>query len=189
MRNYSGRAFSIRIAAPAELDAVSALLLASYSTLLRACYDDGILAGALPHLTKANPTLLACGSYYVAEREPGNLVGCGGWTAAKPGSGEVTEGEAHIRHFATHPEWARRGIGSALLARCISDARSAGVRKLHCISTLNAEQFYRAAGFEMIETIDVPLEPGMTFPGISMSCEVCAWDRHQMLDKRPRNFL
>ena len=131
-----------------------------------------MLAGALPYLTKANPTLLACGTYYVAEREPGNLVGCGGWTAAMPGSGEITEGEAHIRHFATHPEWTRFGIGSALLARCISDARSAGVRKLHCISTLNAERFYWAAGFETVEPTDVPMGPSITFPAILMSFEI-----------------
>jgi GNAT superfamily N-acetyltransferase len=172
MRGFSARTFSIRTAIPSDSDAVSALLVASYSTLLAPCYNNDMLAGALPHLTKANPTLLACGTYYVADTEPGNLVGCGGWTAAKPGSGEITEGEAHIRHFATHPEWTRCGIGSALLARCVSDARSAGVRKLHCFSTLNAEQFYRAAGFETVGPIDVPMGPSMTFPAILMSCEI-----------------
>ena len=114
--SFSARIFSIRVATPADSDAVGALLVASYSTLLAASYDSDMLADALPHLTKANPTLLACGTYYVAERKPGNLVGCGGWTAAKPGNGEIAEGEAHIRHFATHPEWTRYGIGSALLA-------------------------------------------------------------------------
>ena len=172
MRGFSARTFSIRIAIPSDSDAVSALLVASYSTLLAPCYNSDMLAGALSHLTKANPTLLACGTYYVADTEPGNLVGCGGWTAAKPGSGEITEGEAHIRHFATHPEWTRCGIGSALLARCVSDARSAGVRKLHCFSTLNAERFYRAAGFETVGPIDVPMGPSMTFPAILMSCEI-----------------
>jgi GNAT superfamily N-acetyltransferase len=176
MGSFSAQTFSIRIATPTDSDAVNALLVASYSTLLAACYDSDMLAGALPYLTKGNPTLLACGTYYIAERErerePGNLVGCGGWTAAKPGSGEITEGEAHIRHFATHPEWTRCGIGSALLARCISDARSAGVCKLHCFSTLNAERFYRAAGFETVEPIDVPMGPSMTFPGILMSCKI-----------------
>jgi len=172
MGSFSARTFSIRIATPTDSDAVSALLVASYSTLLAACYDSDTLAGALPYLTNANPTLLACGTYYVAERESGSLVGCGGWTAAKPGSGEITKGEAHIRHFATHPEWARCGIGSALLARCVSDARSVGVRKLHCFSTLNAERFYRAAGFETVEPIDVPMGPSMTFPAILMSREL-----------------
>ena len=172
MGSFSARTFLIRMAKPADSDAVSALLVASYSSLLTAHYDSDTLARALPHLTKANPTLLACGTYYVAEREPGNLVGCGGWTAAKPGSGEITEREGHIRHFAIHPEWTRQGIGSSLLARCLSDARSLGVRKLHCFSTLNAEPFYQAAGFETVGPIDVPLGASMTFPGISMSCEI-----------------
>jgi N-acetylglutamate synthase-like GNAT family acetyltransferase len=172
MGSFSTRTFLIRIAKPTDSDAVSALLVASYSSLLAACYDSDMLARALPHLTEANPALLACGTYYVAEREPGNLVGCGGWTVAKPGSGEITEGEAHIRHFATHPEWARQGIGSAILARCISDARSVGIRKLHCFSTLNAERFYQATGFDTVGPIDVSMGPSMTFPGILMSCEI-----------------
>jgi GNAT superfamily N-acetyltransferase len=172
MGNFSARTLLIRIANPTDSGAVNALLVASYSSLLTARYDSDTLARALPHLTKANPTLLACGTYYVTEREPGNLVGCGGWTAAKPGSGEITEGEAHIRHFATHPEWTRRGVGSALLSRCISDAQSLGIRKLHCFSTLNAERFYRAAGFDTVGPIDVQLGPSMTFPGVLMSSDI-----------------
>ncbi|MBV8174054.1 MAG: hypothetical protein JO151_05755 [Verrucomicrobia bacterium] len=57
-------------------------------------------------------------------------------------------------------------MGSALLARCISDARSLGIRKLHCFSTLNAERFYWAAGFNTVGPIDVPLGSSLTFPGI-----------------------
>ena len=82
---------SIRIAGPADSDAVSALLAASYSRLLAARYDRDLLGRALPFMTSANPILLASGTYYVAEREPGHLVGCGGWTTARPGSGEVIE--------------------------------------------------------------------------------------------------
>src|SRR5215468_9489300 len=134
--------YSIRIADLSDSDAVSALLAASYSTLFPAHYSSETLRSALPDMTKANPKLLASGTYYVAEAEPGNLIGCGGWTAARPGSGEIVEGEAHIRHFATHPEWIGRGVGSSLLARCFSDARTLGIRKLHCFSTLNAERFY-----------------------------------------------
>jgi N-acetylglutamate synthase-like GNAT family acetyltransferase len=127
-----GSTHSIRIARPSDSDAVSALLEASYSTLLAARYDHEMLSRALPLMTRANPTLLASGTYYVAESDQGNLVGCGGWTTARPGGGEIIEGEAHIRHFATHPEWVGRGIGTSLLARCFSDARPLGIRKLHC---------------------------------------------------------
>ena len=172
MGSFFARPFLIRIAKPTDAQALNALLVASYSSLLAARYDHDLLGRALPHLTKANLMLLACGTYYVAEEAPGNLVGCGGWTAAKPQSGEVTEGEAHLRHFATHPEWVRRGVGTALLARCLSEARSRGIRKLHCCSTLNAERFYRASGFDAVGPVDVSLGSSMTFPGILMSREL-----------------
>jgi GNAT superfamily N-acetyltransferase len=159
----------IRIARPSDSEAVSALLAASYSNLLTACYDSDTLNRALPFMTRANPALLRSGTYYVAERGPGNLVGCGGWTTARPGSGEIIEGEAHIRHFATHPEWVGRGVGSSLLARCFSDARTLGIRKLHCFSTLNAERFYRASGFETIGPIGVPMGRSLIFPSVLMS--------------------
>ncbi len=105
----------------------------------------------------------------VAERGPGNLVGCGGWTTAQPGNGEIIEGEAHIRQFATHPEWVGRGVGSSLLARCFREARTLGICKLHCLSTLNAERFYRACGFETIGPIGVPMGQNLTFPCVLMS--------------------
>jgi N-acetylglutamate synthase-like GNAT family acetyltransferase len=159
----------IRAARPADADAVSALLAASYERLLAARYDSDALDRALPFMTKANPTLLTSGTYYVAETQPDNLVGCGGWTTGHPGSGEIIEGEAHIRHFATHPEWVRRGVGTSLLARCFSDARPFGVRKFHCFSTLNAERFYQALGFDTVGPIDVPMGPSLTFPGVLMS--------------------
>jgi N-acetylglutamate synthase-like GNAT family acetyltransferase len=161
-----------RIARPSDSDAVSALLEASYSTLLTARYNHEMLSRVLPLMTRANPTLLASGTYYVAESNQGNLVGCGGWTIARPGSGEIIEGEAHIRHFATHPEWVGRRIGTSLLARCFSDARALGIRKLHCFSSLNAERFYGASGFETIGPIGVPMGPSLTFPSVLMSREL-----------------
>jgi GNAT superfamily N-acetyltransferase len=162
----------IRVAKPTDFDAVSALLVASYSNLLAAHYDGDTLGRALPLMTAANPALLSSATYYVAEGEPGNLVGCGGWTTAQPGSGEVVEAEAHIRHFATHPMRVRQGVGASLLARCFSDARLFGIRKLHCFSTLNAERFYGAFGFDTVGLIDVPMGPSLTFPGVLMSREL-----------------
>jgi N-acetylglutamate synthase-like GNAT family acetyltransferase len=144
------------------------LLAASYSSLLADHYDSDTLIRALPILTKANPTLLASGTYYVAESEPDNLVGCGGWATRAPSSDAVVDGEAHIRHFAIHPAWVHRGIAASLLARCVSDARRLGIRKLHCISSLNAQAFYRASGFDTVEPMDLPLEPGLTIRCVMM---------------------
>jgi N-acetylglutamate synthase-like GNAT family acetyltransferase len=162
----------IRTARPTDTDAISTLLEESYSRLLAASYDSNILRLALPYMIKANPVLLASDTYYVAETERRIVVGCGGWTAEKPGSNEITAGEAHIRHFAIHPEWTRRGIGRSLVARCIRDARSFGIHKLHCFSTLNAEPFYRASGFDTVEKIDVPMGSTITFPAVLVKCEI-----------------
>jgi GNAT superfamily N-acetyltransferase len=161
------RAFSMRVSTPSDSEAVTALLMASYPRLLAASYESETLARTLPYMTRANPGLLAFGSFHVAEAEAGHLVGCGGWTSAAPGSGEIVKGEAHIRHFATHPEWVGRRVGASLLARCVSDARWLGMGKLHCFSTLNAEPFYRAGGFKTIGSIDVPMGPHH-FPAVLM---------------------
>jgi len=162
---------SIRLAEPADIDAVTALLSASYSGLLAAHYDGDTLSRALPNLIAANPSLLASGTYYVVEGESGRLVGCGGWTAAEPGSGRIIEGEAHIRHVSTHPEWVRRGIGTRILARCFTDTQSLRMHTLHCLATLNAERFYQAAGFATVRPVDVPMGPSLFFPGILMRRE------------------
>jgi GNAT superfamily N-acetyltransferase len=162
----------IRTALPTDADAIRALSEASYLRLLAESYDSGVLRLALPYMIKANPKLLASGAYYVAEIRPGVLVGCGGWSAAKPGSEEIVEGEAHVRHFAVHPEWTRRGYGTSLLTHCIADARSLGIRKLHCFSTLNAEPFYLASGFETIGPIDVLIGKTVALPGILMKREI-----------------
>lgn len=162
----------MRVATSADSDAVSRLLAASYSSLLRASYDGDLLDRVLPFMIRANQNLLASGTYYVVPDGAGNFIGCGGWTIARPGSGEVREGEAHIRHFATHPGSVRQGVGASLLARCVSDARQLGIRTLHCFSTLNGERFYQASGFDKVEAIDVPMGPTLKFPGIWMIREL-----------------
>jgi GNAT superfamily N-acetyltransferase len=159
----------IRIATVADDREVSALLDASYSTLLRGHYKNESLVVALPLMTKANPHLLASGTYYVAKTADEECVGCGGWTLERPGDGEIQYGVAHIRHFATHPRWLRKGIARALLSRCIRDAEERSIRTLECYSTLNASHFYGSAGFKRIRTFEMPLTQETKFPAIHMT--------------------
>ena len=56
--------------------------------------------------------------------------------------------------------------------RCFRDARSLSIRQLHCLSTLNAERFYRASGFDTVKEIDVPVETNLTLPVILMGREL-----------------
>jgi len=123
-------------------------------------------------LTTANASLLASGTYYVVVGNEGHLVGCGGWTAADPASGRIIEGEAHIRHVATHPDWVRRGIGTSLLVRCLNDVQSLQIHTLHCLSTLNAERFYRTVGFITVGSVHVPMGSSLVFPGVLMRRDI-----------------
>lgn len=160
--------FTVRRATPEDESGLNQLLLASYPGLMRAAYDETILDAALPLITRANPALLSAGTYYLAVNERDFAVGCGGWSWERPGSSEVKDELAHIRHFATHPEWLRRGVGHALYRRCEEDARSSGARRFECHASLNAEPFYSALGFRSMGRIEVRIGPGPMLPCILM---------------------
>ncbi|MCK7610789.1 GNAT family N-acetyltransferase [Roseibium sediminicola] len=160
--------FRIRVAAPHDEQAVSALLLKSYTALLRPAYDPATLEKALPLITKANPDLLASGSYYVACGEDGSIAGAGGWTKHSPTGRNETARNGNIRHFGTDPDAARRGIGRALMTRCLEEAAAAGLEELNCYSTLNGEAFYAACGFRTVEPFDVKLPGDVIFPSVRM---------------------
>ena len=159
----------LRIARTSDETAISALLAASYGELLAGDYSPAELAAALPLMTRANSALLASGTYYVAETpSAGGPIGCGGWTFERPGSGALEHGIAHIRHFATHLDWTRRGVAGLLLKRCIEDAEARGAHALECYSTLTAEPFYASLGFSRCAPIDVPLTATTSLPSVHM---------------------
>ncbi len=161
-------AVTIREATAADELLVSELLNASYPNLMATAYDPFILAATLPFMTRANSVLLRSGTYYLSETQDGAIVGCGGWTFQRPSDGSVAPGLAHIRHFATHPDWIGGGIGRALYARCEDKARSAGAHEFECCSSLNAEGFYSALGFNTVKRIDVPMGRELSFPAVLM---------------------
>ena len=159
---------AVRAAGPEDAAAVERVLKASYPLLMAPAYDSGILARALPLMTRPNPGLLALGTYFICEAG-GEAVGCGGWSMERPPGGSDSEpGEAHIRHFAVDPDWIGRGVGRALYQSCEASARAAGVRAFECWSSLNGEAFYRALGFARVGLIDVAMGPEVTLPSVLM---------------------
>ena len=119
-------------------------------------------------MSHANPELLNSGTFYVAVSDENRLLGCGGWTAAAPGSGDINPGTGHIRHFATHPDALRQGAGTAIMARCEVAARAAGLTKLECLSSLQAEPFYASQGFHALERKTVLLAGRVSFAVVDM---------------------
>lgn len=167
---------SIRTATPSDAEAVGTLLQASYPTLMAPGYPADVLERALPLIVRANPALLRSGTYCLAEAPDGALAGCGGWTLERPGAADAPVDPAlgHIRHFATHPGWTRRGVGRALFERCAADARAAGVRRFECYASLVAEPFYAALGFVAVEPLVVAMGPGISFPSVRMIRDLAA---------------
>jgi GNAT superfamily N-acetyltransferase len=160
--------YDVRIARPEDAAAVDKLLQVSYPELMASSYDSKSLAPALKLMTRANASLLGSGTYYMAELSTGLVVGCGGWTLERPGTGTVEPHVGHIRHFATHPDWTRRGVGRAIYRQCENAARSAGVMAFECYSSLNAKSFYSALGFESVREIDVDLQASVVVRGVLM---------------------
>ena len=156
-----------RIARSSDLPAIDALLARSYPALLKADYPPSVLVTALPLIARAQPRLLASGTYWVTF-EGDRAVAAGGWTGAAPG-GRRMEGEVgHVRHLAADPQRTRRGLGRALMLAVLDQARAAGVRRMDCLSTRTAVPFYRALGFETVGPVTVDLRAGIAFPAVEM---------------------
>ncbi len=163
----------IRTARPGDQQALDRLFGQSYPALLKTAYPPSIMVTAVPLISRAKPELIVSGSYFVVTcadgAEEGCIVGAGGWTARERGTGRVgVSATGHVRHVVTDHRRVRQGIGRALMGHVIETARGAGMSRLDCLSTLNAEAFYRACGFETREPVTVPLRAGIDFPAIRM---------------------
>ncbi len=171
--------FTVRSARLHDRAGIDAMLRRCYPVLLAPTYAPALLAAVLPAMTQANPALLERDSWFVAiagDRE--RVIGCGGWTPERPGTGALEPGLGHVRHFGTDPEQLRRGVARAIAARMLGSARAAGVERLECYSTLVAERFYASLGFRTLGPMSVTMprldaDGGLIeFPALRMQLEL-----------------
>ncbi len=163
-----GQAFSVRTATTEDADGVTAALEAAFPVLARDHYDPEVLRRCLPLICRANPILLRSGTYFVATTAWGSIVGCGGWSREKPGTDVHEPGTGHMRHFATHADWAGKGIGRRIYGCAEVQAQERGIRRFETYAGLNAVGFYRSLGFEEIGRISYSLAPEVDYPGVHM---------------------
>ena len=86
-------------------------------------------------------------------------------TVPVPGIRERAWG--YVTHAYVTPEWRNRGIGRAMLARLIEDARALGLVELHTWPSQGAISLYRRAGFlspEAQRASVPPDEPSYVLP-------------------------
>ena len=65
------------------------------------------------------------------------------------GFGQAVPGEIHAIYVA--PEYAKQGVGILLLEQALTAARAGSQRDVYLESTLNAQGFYKKAGFVEVE--------------------------------------
>lgn len=166
-------AFALRPACRVDGPAVTSLLQASYGQLMPSAYGAELTSALLPIIAQANVDLLTCGTYYLAVTHDNEIIGAGGWTRERPGSGMIEPGTGHIRHVAIHPDWAGKGVGRAIIERGVAEAWGCGINCLQCCSSLNAVDFYRRLGFLEVRPIDVPMGGDLVMPSLLMERILC----------------
>jgi GNAT superfamily N-acetyltransferase len=179
--------FISRLAKQDDVPALHALIEASVSGLQARDYSPAQIEGALGTVLGLDTQLIADGTYFVVEESQapdaaarGPLVGCGGWSKRKTlfgadrGPGREPElldpatEAAKVRAIFVHPQYARRGLGSLILARVEAEAMAAGFRRFEMGSTLTGVPLYRLKSYVEVERIAVPLKNGEELPVVKM---------------------
>jgi GNAT superfamily N-acetyltransferase len=178
--------FSVRKALPSDVPRLREIIEASVRGLQADDYSPAQIEGALQRVYGVDSQLIEDGTYLVAEITGAAtatkcIVACGGWSKRRTLYGgdqfagredsllDPARDPAKIRAFFVHPDWARRGIGSAILAACENAAIAAGFTRLEMGATLSGVAFYRAKGYAVIENQEVPLGNGEALPIVKMA--------------------
>ena len=171
---------TLRLATEADVRALSALIARSARELQAEFYSDELLDVAVGTAFGLDPMLLADGTYYLIERD-GVPVACGGWSfRAKTygGAGHLADATARmqpgrdaarIRAFFVHPDHARQGLGSRMLAACEQAARDAGFTHAEMVATLAGEKLYSRHGWAGDRPYHEILPGGVELPVIRMT--------------------
>lgn len=148
-------------------------------------YDERQTASGAVHIAHLDMRLIEDGTYFVHEAED-EIVACGGWsrraklyTGSGPGEDDdrlldPAAEAARVRAMFVRGDWARRGLGRAILGACERAARDEGFRDLVLVATLPGEQLYRAAGFRERERLQVTMPDGVSVEGVLMERAISA---------------
>jgi GNAT superfamily N-acetyltransferase len=177
--------FQVRLATEEDVPTLNALIEASVRGLQADDYTPAQIEGALGTVLGLDTQLIRDRTYFIAEAlvqgaKGQRPAGCGGWSRRKTlfgaddGPGREPElldpkvDAAKVRAIFVHPDFARQGLGSLILATVENAARAAGFLRFEMGSTLTGVPLYRLKGYVETERIAVPLKNGEALPVVKM---------------------
>ncbi len=83
---------------------------------------------------------------------------------------------AKIRAFFIAPHWARKGVGTAILEACETEARSFGFRDAEMMATLPGVKLYEVRGYQGDEHVDIDIGEGEKIVCIKMGKSLLSKD-------------
>lgn len=176
--------FSLRLATEADLPQLHTMIESSVRSLSTGDYTLAQMDGAIGSVLGVDTQLICDQSYFVAESSNANgksiLAGSGGWSFRKTLCGadnapnrnpeplNPATDAAKIRAIFVHPDYARHGLGSIILAHVEAAAFAAGFRQFEMGSTLTGYPLYLRKGYVEISRSSIPLTNGEELPIVRM---------------------
>ena len=176
---------ALRTALASDIPAMEALIARSGIELSEGFYTPEQAQAITRHVFGVDTQLVADHTYFVIE-QAGELLACGGWSKrstlfgadrAKTGPDPLLDPAsqpARIRAFFVSPDAARQGLGRMLLRHCTEQAAAAGFRALELAATMPGVPLYEAAGFTILERMELALPGGVQVPLARMRKEIAA---------------
>ncbi len=177
--------FTLRTATTEDVPKIRTLIEASVRGLQSEDYSAAQREGALATVFTVDSQLIADGTYFVAIAESGEFAGCGGWSYRKtlyggdhqvekiaPERLDPTVDAAKIRAIFVHPDFARMGLGSLILAAAEEAAAATGFRRFEMGSTLTGVALYALKGYRELGRFNVPVGGGEAITVARMVKEV-----------------
>ena len=154
---------NFRLANSDDIPAVKGLMEQSITELLGNYLNEEELEASFESMG-LDGQLILDKTYFLIDFE-GILVGCGGWSNRKTLFGgnhtpnrsndflNPNNDSAKIRAMYTHPDWARKGIGTLILELAEKEASNAGFKRCELMATLSGLYLYKNRGYKIDEEI------------------------------------
>ncbi|MGH8233262.1 MAG: GNAT family N-acetyltransferase [Rhodanobacteraceae bacterium] len=174
--------FTHRLATIADMPELKVLLTLAIRKFI-AERLDAMRVEASFEIMGVDTQLIEDGTYFVVEFD-GRIAGSGGWSrrATMFGGDHTVKRDARlldpeceparVRAMYTHPDYARRGIGTLVLSLCEAAAACEGFQMLELVATVAGEPLYVSYGFSLAERIEVPTSTGVAVPCARMTMPI-----------------